>query len=113
MTEAALREVAHLVEETAEPDDALRRVVTLIAAEQGIAWAAVAFLEDGTLTLGPSAGVPDEARRTRVPIRYRGALVGELVVDGTAETTALAGVCELIAPLVLIGWDTGGEAWEP
>ena len=113
MSEATLHEITRVVEETAEADDALRHVVALIVGEPGIDWAGVALLEDGVLTIGPSAGVPDETRRARVPIRYRGDLVGELVADGAVETTAFARVGELIAPLVLIAWDTGGEAWEP
>ena len=30
-----------------------------------------------------------------------------------ADAAALERVSELIAPLVLIGWDTGGAAWDP
>ena len=113
MTEEAIREIARVVEESAEADEALRSIVTRLAGEGSVAWAGVAFLEDGELTLGPSAGAPDESSRTRVPISYSGDLVGELVIDGTADEPALERVAELIAPLVLIGWDTRGEAWEP
>ena len=65
------------------------------------------------LPLGPTAGAPDEARRMRVPIVFQGDPVGELWVDGDPDRALLDRVAALIAPLVLIGWDTGGEAWEP
>jgi putative methionine-R-sulfoxide reductase with GAF domain len=112
MTEGVLEEISRLLEQTDDADDALRRVVARIANEPGVAWAGIAFVEDGTLTLGPSAGTPDETRRTRVPIGFLGDSVGELVVDGSTVTLALARVAELIAPYVLIGWDTAGEAWQ-
>lgn len=113
MTDDAIREIARIVDETAEADDALRRVVARVADEQGVEWAGIAFVEDGSLTVGPSAGAPDERRRTHIPVTYRGDPVGELLVDGSGDAAAFARVAELIAPLVLIGWDTGGGAWEP
>ena len=66
------------------------------------------------LVLGPEAGEPDEARRVRVPITFQDALVGELWVDGSPDRGLLERVASLVAPQVLIGWDTGGdEPWEP
>ena len=49
----------------------------------------------------------------RVPITYRGNVVGELAVDGEPDTAVLEGVATRISEHVLLGWDTGGEAWEP
>jgi hypothetical protein len=102
-----------ILEQTDEADDALRRVVARLAEQEGVSWAAVAFLEDGALTIGPAAGAPDPTRRRSVPITFQGDPVGELVVDGAPDPVLLAGLGERIAPYVLIGWDTGGEAWEP
>ena len=113
MTDEAIRDIARIVDETHEADGALRDVLARLVDERDIEWAGVAFLEDGELTIGPSAGAPDESRRTRLPIAFRGDPVGELLVDGAAPEQALARVVDVIAPLVLIGWDTGGEAWEP
>jgi len=48
-----------------------------------------------------------------VPIAFQDAVVGELWVDGTSDRATLDRIASLIAPQVLIGWDTGGEAWEP
>jgi hypothetical protein len=113
MSEVALQRIASLLESTDEADDALRGVVEVLVAEPEVDWAAVAFLEEGTLTVGPVAGSEDSARRARTPITFAGDVVGELLVDGAADPVLLSTVAELIAPQVLIGWDTGGEPWEP
>ena len=96
-----------------EADDALRATVSVLAAAPGAVWAGIAFVEEGEFVLGPSAGEPDEERRAQVPISYSGDVVGELRVDGNVSPSLLAEVAELVSSLVLIGWDTGGEAWEP
>ena len=62
--------------------------------------------------LGPEAGEPDQAHRMRVPITFQGVLVGELWA-AAPDRTMLETVASLIAPQVLIGWDTAGETWEP
>lgn len=113
MSEVALQRIASLLESTDEADDALRGVVDVLLGEPEIDWAAVAFLEEGNLVLGPAAGSEDLSRRARIPISFAGDKVGELLVDGAAEPAFLSSVAELIAPQVLIGWDTGGEPWEP
>jgi hypothetical protein len=96
-----------------EPDDALREAVGILAEEPGIEWAAIAFVEGADLVVGPAAGNPVAGRRTSVPISFHGDAVGELWVDGEADPSFLARVAELLGPYVLIGWDTGGERWEP
>ena len=96
-----------------EPDDVLRSVVRRLADEPAIAWAGIAFLEDGKLTLGPEAGAADTSCRVRVPIFYEGAAVGELWIDGEVEESFLGQVAALISTHVLIGWDTRGERWDP
>jgi len=113
MTQSVLEDISRLLEQIDDADSALGSVAARLANESGIAWVGIAFVEDGTLTVGPSAGAPDETRRTRLPISFQGERVGELVVDGDADLASLHDVAELIAPYVLIGWDTGGEAWEP
>jgi hypothetical protein len=98
---------------SAEPDDVLRETVRLLTEEPGVSWAAIAFLERGELAHGPAAGIPDESRRRRVPILFQGTPVGELWVDGDADAEFLDRVASRLAGHVLIGWDTGGEAWVP
>jgi hypothetical protein len=48
-----------------------------------------------------------------VPVSYKGDTVGELQVDGDADRALLDAVAERISAYVLLGWDTGGEDWEP
>ena len=105
--------VEELLERGGEADDVLRAVVSALVADTGVAWAGVSFVEEAALVLGPTAGEPDEDSRVRVSISFQGSAVGELSVDGDAPLEDLDRVAALIAPLVLIGWDTSGEAWEP
>ena len=109
---SALQAVEELVEAGCDADEVLRGVVRVLV-DGGAAWAAVLFVEDGELVVGPEAGAPDPGRRSRVPVTYRGDAVGALAVDGDVEPDLLERVAGLIAPHVLLGWDTGGEAWEP
>ena len=113
MSAGLIDAIERLLVETADADELLRRTVEALVAEPAIAWAGVAFVEGSTITLGPAAGAPDESRRTRVPVAFQDAVVGELQVDGDVDSASLERVASLIAPYVLIGWDTGGEGWEP
>jgi putative methionine-R-sulfoxide reductase with GAF domain len=96
-----------------DADDALRETVRILVAQPGIVWAGIAFVETTGLVLGPSAGAPDEARRTRATVCYKDETVGELQVDGEVDRALLEAVAERISAYVLLGWDTGGEGWEP
>ncbi|HJU36078.1 MAG TPA: hypothetical protein VJ716_01510 [Gaiellaceae bacterium] len=97
---------------SADADEQLRQVVANLVAREGCAWAGLYFVEDGSLVLGPEAGAPDPARRTAVPVLWRGTRVAELAVDGEVDPAQLETVAAGIADLCLVGWDTGGEAWE-
>ena len=55
-----------------------------------------------------------------VPIAYEGRVVGEIDIDsdapgafGPEDRRFLERVAVLISPHCLVGWDTGGERWEP
>jgi len=50
------------LEASADADDALRKTVRILAAQPGITWAGIAFVETTGLVLGPSAGAPAEGR---------------------------------------------------
>ena len=113
MSERAAEAIERILDEIEDADDVLRSAVAALVTDPEIVWAGIAFLDDGELTLGPDAGAADETRRTRVPIGFQGALVGELWADGGPDRALLEHVASRIAPHVLIGWDTGGEAWEP
>jgi hypothetical protein len=113
MSLEAVRALEQSVEEGLDADDVLRTVVAALVQEPGIAWAGIAFVEEGELRLGPTAGTADETRRNRVPVLFHGALVAEIWVDGEIDPKQLDRVAVLSAPYALIGWDTGGETWEP
>jgi hypothetical protein len=113
MSADASREIDALLESTGEADEALRAVVAHLAARPGVSWAGIAFVEEGKLTIGPWAGEPDETARFRVPVTFQGDLVGEVLVDGDGDAGLLAHVAKAIAPHVLVGWDTGGDVWDP
>lgn len=113
MSTSPQERVARVVAAGGDADDILRSVVDVLAAEPEIDWAGIRFLEAGELVLGPSTGSPDETRRQVTAITYRGEPVGELVVDGTAEQPFLDHIAAAISAYVLLGWDTGGNVWEP
>ena len=110
---SAVDAVRDIVERGAEADDVLRAVVDALVSTGEIRWAGIAFTEDGALRIGPTRGEQDEGHRERVSVEYDGATVGELWADGEVRRDDLERIAALIAPYVLIGWDTGGEAWEP
>jgi hypothetical protein len=114
-TEAALAVVDRILNGGGDADDILREVVAALRGQTGYAWAGIFFLEDGELALGPQAGTPDETRRTSLPVTWQGTPVAELAVDDAPEEdrTFLERVAVLVAGYCLVGWDTGGESWEP
>jgi hypothetical protein len=109
---AALAGVEEILRKGGDADDILRGVVAALH-DAGYAWAGLFFVEEGALTLGPEAGVADEAHRTRVPVRWHGDIVAELAVDGAAsgDTATLEQIADLVSGHCLVGWDTGGEPW--
>jgi hypothetical protein len=113
VSSGALEALDRILDQGGDVDDVLRAAVGVLLAEPSIAWAGIRFLEEGELVLGPSSGEPDETRRLTTPIAYRGDVVGELVVDGEAEAAFCDRFALLISAYVLLGWDTGGEAWVP
>jgi hypothetical protein len=113
MSSRALDALDRALRQHAEADEILRATVRALREDPAIVWAGVAFVEGDEPVLGPSEGTPDEARRMRVPIVYRGTKVGELWVDGDADPSLVERIAFLISEYVLIGWDTRGEAWEP
>jgi hypothetical protein len=97
---------------TPDADEQLRQTVSRLAARADCAWAGIYFVEDDNLALGPESGTPDPARRTTVPVLWRGGRVAELATDGEIDQAELETVAAGIADLCLVGWDTGGELWQ-
>jgi hypothetical protein len=110
---AVLQAVEEVLARGDEADDALRGVVAALVSSGGCDWAGVLFAESGELVLGPSAGAPRQEARARVPVLYDGERVAELAADGCADIQVLERVAALISPYCLVGWDTGGEPWDP
>jgi putative methionine-R-sulfoxide reductase with GAF domain len=113
MTSDALTAIDAALADAPDADEALRETVRILAEQPGIDWAGIAFVETTGLVLGPAAGSPDEARRTLATVCYKDETVGELRVDGDVDRAFLESVAERISAHVLLGWDTGGEHWEP
>lgn len=110
----AIAAVQAVVEREDEADAILRQVVAELARRYG-AFAGVRFVEEDELVLGPAAGAP-AAVATAVPVRFRDAAVAELVTSAALDADDVAAwerIAELVAPYCLVGWDTGGEGWEP
>ena len=113
MSARSVKVVEQIVERGGEADDVLRASVAALVDAPGVDWVGIAFVEDGELRLGPTAGVADDTRRKRLPIEFQGAPVAELQIDGEIEREDLDRIATLLAPYALIGWDTDGEAWDP
>jgi hypothetical protein len=94
-----------------EPDEVLRKVVAGLVDSGAATWAGILFVESGELVLGPEAGTP-AGEAVRVPVLYDGIPVAELAAEG-ADPALLERIAGLIGEHCLVGWDTGGEAWDP
>ena len=114
-TSAALDAIERVLEAGGDADDILRDVVAALHDDAAYTWAGIFFVEEGNLVLGPHAGTPDETRRTRVPVTWQGDRIAELAIDDAPEEdrTFLERVAVLVSGHCLVGWDTGGESWEP
>jgi hypothetical protein len=114
-TDDALAAIDRILDKGGDADDILRLVVATLHEQAGYAWAGIFFLEDGELALGPQAGTPDDTRRTNLTVSWQGAPVAELAVDDAPEEDRmfLERVAVLVSGYCLVGWDTGGESWEP
>jgi hypothetical protein len=107
---AAIEEV---LERGGEADDVLRQVVAILHERLG-RYVRISFVEAGELVPGPAAG--DEAEATAFPISFEGRRVADLEVAGelsTEDERLLQRVATLVSPYALVGWDTGGEEWNP
>ena len=114
----ALEAVDRILNRGGNADDVLREVVATLHERAGFSWAGIAFVEGDGLLLGPAAGSRgSEASST--PVAYEGRKVAALVVEpapavGDADARAfLDRVATLVSAHCLVGWDTGGEPWQP
>jgi hypothetical protein len=102
--------IDRIVNRGGDADDVLRDVVAALS--QQYEWVGIYLVEGDNLVLGPSHGtVP--GKDTRVPVVYEGRRVGELSVSDDHDRASLERVAVLISHYCLVGWDTGGETWNP
>jgi len=107
-----LAEIERIVSEGGDADDVLRDVVQ--ALHTRYPWAGISFVEEGELQLGPHAGVRPELT-SAFPVTWQGERIAELEIGDAPEEDRifLGRVADLVAGHCLVGWDTGGESWEP
>jgi hypothetical protein len=112
-------DVQAIVDSGEEADEILRASLSAVHAAGGAPWSAIAFVEERRMTVGPVRGdAPTGTAEPAfaVPIAYGGETVASLWFGSEtprALDTDLTRVAALLAPYCLVGWDTGGEAWEP
>ena len=113
-TDARLDAIEQMVQRGGDADEILRDVVSALHVDAGYPWAGIFFVENATLVLGPSAGSA-RGERTALPVTWQGERIAELAIDDAPEEdrTFLERVAALVAGHCLVGWDTGGESWEP
>jgi hypothetical protein len=114
-TSGALEAIERILNRGGDADDVLREVVAMLHDRAGYAWVGIFFVEAGTLQLGPEAGEPRPDNRRTVPVLWHGDRIAELAVDNAPEEDRmfLERVALLVSGHCLVGWDTGGETWEP
>jgi hypothetical protein len=108
----ALAEIERIVAEGGDADDVLRNVVQTL--QTRYPWAGISFVEGGELQLGPHAGTRRELTTT-FPVTWQGERIAELGIGDAPEEDriVLERVADLVAGHGLVGWDTGGESWDP
>ena len=115
-TDARLAAIERVVQRGGDADEVLRDVVTTLHTGAGYRWAGIYFVEGDSLALGPHAGTAAEPTTlTTTPVTWQGERIAELAVDDAPEEDRkfLERVAVLVADHCLVGWDTGGESWEP
>jgi hypothetical protein len=113
-TDARLDAIEQIVQRGGDADQILRDVVDALHTGAGYPWVGIFFVENATLALGPSAGTQG-GERTAVPVNWQGERIADLAIDDAPEEDRkfLERVAVLVADHCLVGWDTGGESWEP
>lgn len=114
----ALEAIERILNRGGDADDVLRAVLETIEQRlPQVSWTGLLLAEGDELLLGPSAGDDRGDARLELPVRYEGRQVGRLDVAGgpfdDEDAAFLERVATLISAHTLLGWDTGGERWQP
>jgi hypothetical protein len=110
----ALEAVERILNRGGEADDVLREVVEILH-ERLQRPARIRFLDDGALVPDPAAGSSPAAVEA-FPIHFKSAYVANLEIGlplDDDDRPLLERVATAVAPYALVGWDTGGEDWQP
>jgi hypothetical protein len=112
-------QVQAIVDGGEEADEILRASLRVVHEAAGAPWSAIGFVEEGEMAVGPLLGATPDGTPVpalTVPIVSRGDTVAGLWFGSETprELDAdLSRVAAMLAPYCLVGWDTGGESWEP
>ena len=106
--------IEQILERSEEADQILLGTIAALSShyETGVG---IRFIEEGSFSDGPWAGEAGTVA-TEVEVRYDGELVAVLVTPATLDTSAIETwqqVANLVSAFCLVGWDIGGEDWEP
>ncbi len=106
--------IEQILERSEEADQILLGTIAALSSqyETGVG---ISFIEEGLFSDGPWAGETGTVA-TEVEVRYDGELVALLVTPAWLNDDDRATweqVAELISAFCLVGWDIGGEDWEP
>jgi hypothetical protein len=112
-------QVQAIVDGGQEADEILRASLAAVHEGVGAPWSAIAFVEERRMAAGPLAGQPPggvPVPEMIFPIAYRGETIAALWFGSETPRgldADLERVAALLAPYCLVGWDTGGERWDP
>jgi hypothetical protein len=110
--DGALDAVDRVLSDGGDADDVLRAVLQVLF--QLYEYVGINFAEGGEMAPGPSLGAKEEGTSI-FPISFDGSQVAELEVayPHADDRGFLERVAALVSPYALVGWDTGGEGWNP
>jgi acyl-CoA thioester hydrolase len=110
----AVDAIERIIDRESEADEILRQAVATIA-KRYETFCGIRFVEDGGMIDGPSAGDYAEPQSV-VPITYDDSSIAEIALGAPLhddDRDAFDRIAKLLSPFCLVGWDTGGEAWNP
>ena len=106
--------IEQILERSEEADQILLGTIAALSShyKPGVG---IRFIEEGSFSHGPWAGEAGVVT-TEVEVRYDGELVALLVTPAPLDDDARKTweqVANLVSAFCLVGWDIGGEDWEP
>jgi hypothetical protein len=107
-----LEAIERILNRGGDADDVLRQVVAALS--RLYPFVRISFVEGSALVPGPAHGTASGGS-TAWPVSFAGTEVAQLEVAGCGDDdrTFLERVAVLVSAYCLVGWDTGGERWEP